>query len=402
MWPIRSLPRLACVCGVVAALSAGAFAGPIDPPGDVKPTLKPLAEVEPRVAISVENTPGDADSTFRISQPGSYYLTANITATSGRDGIEVAASNVTIDLNGFTIDGRSLSPVGISDVGDEGTDIAGLTVRNGNLRGFTSAGVRFGRGADNVSPRLERLTATANNVGFEIEDDAVFIACIAAENTLAGFLDGSFGSQYTDCRASFNGGRGFDGLFFATLTNCVASFNQSSGFSGSGSSFFNCVAHNTDGNGFDAVSSTFTACWARNNLSRGFSVGSNSFVRECVAQSNVLDGFALGSDSTIVGSRALANGAGASNVGAGISVTGTSCVVDSNHANNNDTGISVSSIGATVTRNTCSGNTTNYSISANSRYGEIVNATATGAAAATGNSATSTLLTTDPWANLAY
>ena len=76
--------------------------GPLTPPGAPAPTMKTLDQIEPRIAINATNTPGDASSLFRIAQPGSYYLTGNITGVAGKDGIEIASSNVTIDLMGFT------------------------------------------------------------------------------------------------------------------------------------------------------------------------------------------------------------------------------------------------------------------------------------------------------------
>lgn len=71
------------ICTVVIWLGAGsAEAGDLNPPaGPVSPTHKTLTEIEPRTAISMANTPGDADSLFKITQPGSYYLTGNITAS---------------------------------------------------------------------------------------------------------------------------------------------------------------------------------------------------------------------------------------------------------------------------------------------------------------------------------
>ena len=78
---------------VVAALllvPAFAVAGPLNPPaGAISSTAKTLVEVEPRTAISSTNTPGDADSQFRITAPGSYYLTGNIAGVANRKAIEV-------------------------------------------------------------------------------------------------------------------------------------------------------------------------------------------------------------------------------------------------------------------------------------------------------------------------
>ena len=47
-------------------------------------------------------------------------------------------------------------------------------------------------------------------------------------------------------------------------------------------------------------------------------------------------------------------------------------------------------------------NTTNYDIVANNRYGPIIDITAGGQPAVSGDSAASTVATTDPWANFSY
>src|SRR5262245_55623085 len=81
-------------------------AGDLNPPAwPIAPTHKTLTEVEPRIAINATNTPGDADSFYRIAAPGSYYLTGDTTVTGSRSGIEIAASEVTIDLRGYTLRG---------------------------------------------------------------------------------------------------------------------------------------------------------------------------------------------------------------------------------------------------------------------------------------------------------
>src|SRR5262245_28304173 len=84
----------------IATFTTVAAAGDLNPPpGPVGATMKTLREVEPRTAINATNTPGDAGSLFVITQPGSYYLTGNVTV-NGMAGIKISASNVTIDLNG--------------------------------------------------------------------------------------------------------------------------------------------------------------------------------------------------------------------------------------------------------------------------------------------------------------
>src|SRR6186713_1252076 len=95
----------ALMCAFFFAQSISLFAqGPLTPPlGPPAPTMKTLDQVEPRKPIDATNTPGDADSLFKITQPGSYYLTANVTGVNAKYGIEIAASGVTVDLNGFDL-----------------------------------------------------------------------------------------------------------------------------------------------------------------------------------------------------------------------------------------------------------------------------------------------------------
>ena len=102
--------RVARLVLVVAALAGAVWvrAGDLNPPaGPITPTQ--------RTPIGASTTPGDADSLFRISQPGSYYLTGNITGNvSGSVGsvtgnvggnvVGTVASVVTIDEDSTTLD----------------------------------------------------------------------------------------------------------------------------------------------------------------------------------------------------------------------------------------------------------------------------------------------------------
>ncbi len=65
---------------------------------------------------------------YIINQPGSYQLTSNLVVPAGTNGIGIAASNVTLDLNGFTI--NLLGPnIAVYAVGSPSM----ITVRNGSI-----------------------------------------------------------------------------------------------------------------------------------------------------------------------------------------------------------------------------------------------------------------------------
>lgn len=75
-----------------------------------------------------------------IRKPGSYILTRNITvAKAGLDAVDVTVSNVSIDLQGFTISGISGTGTGINATGQNQ-----VTVKNGIVTGMGGPAVIVG------------------------------------------------------------------------------------------------------------------------------------------------------------------------------------------------------------------------------------------------------------------
>lgn len=79
---------------------------------------------------------GASNNTIRrpsvITRPGSYTVANNIDATAGGTAIRIQASDVTLDLAGFTLWG----PGGRQGVGVEIAGASNVTVRNGHLQHF--------------------------------------------------------------------------------------------------------------------------------------------------------------------------------------------------------------------------------------------------------------------------
>src|ERR1035437_6414776 len=117
---------LSAFCFPLSAFSQGT----LTPPGAPAPTMKTLAQIEPRTPIS--------SAPFTIITSGSYYLSTNLTVTSG-DAITIAANGVTLDLNGFTIASTAASATG-NGILLNGS-LSDITIVNGHIRsGVTNNG----------------------------------------------------------------------------------------------------------------------------------------------------------------------------------------------------------------------------------------------------------------------
>lgn len=140
----RTAITIACL-----TTAAGALAGPLNPPaGAPASTGKTLTELEPRIALNAENTPGDSDSVFRITELGSYYLTDNLRVPEGFAGIEIA-QGATVDLNGFNIQRDTTITAGAAIRIDTNANAA-VRIMNGSVR-LLPSGIVNGGIADRVS-----------------------------------------------------------------------------------------------------------------------------------------------------------------------------------------------------------------------------------------------------------
>jgi parallel beta-helix repeat protein len=73
---------------------------------------------------------------YTISGAGSYRLTGNLSVSGSHDGIDVFASSVTIDLNGFSIGGPGTGS-GNDGIVTGAAPTTALTVKNGTITSFT-------------------------------------------------------------------------------------------------------------------------------------------------------------------------------------------------------------------------------------------------------------------------
>ena len=183
---------------VVVAMTGVVSGGPLDPGG---PPSATLPQVEPRSPIP----PVGWNQTFPIviSQPGSYFLTRSVTdSSSGTDGVQVTADNVSIDLNGFTLRSNDKTGSGIVVIGQH----SGIGISNGVVRNWA-------RGVDAWSVRGEASYSRVEGIA-------------ALDNADTGISLGSY-SEIVDCHASNN----YYGIstHYSLVRGCHAASNTAHG-----------------------------------------------------------------------------------------------------------------------------------------------------------------------------
>ena len=202
--PVSTFASLVIITGAIPALAQG----PLTPPGPPAPTMKTLNQVEPRTPIAQSDIP------LTIANAGSYVLTENLIETVG-SAIQVDADDVTINLNGFVIDGQDTGLVGVEVLGAR----QGISIRDGTIRGFAAGVDAFD--AQNV--RCIRLNLFGRIAGIGAGAHALVLECMIRSSPGNGVIVGS-NSVVKDCLVT----AGFAGIAVsggrARIEGCTVAF----------------------------------------------------------------------------------------------------------------------------------------------------------------------------------
>lgn len=380
--------RRAVILCTLYLVAGSTLAGPLNPPaGPVGSTYKTLSDVEPRTAINATNTPGDALNVFKITQPGSYYLTGNVTVPSGMTGILAVAYDVTIDLNGFEITGAAGSIDGISS---GAINYRSVTVRNGTVSGLGRDGVNL-YAIDGGS--IEQVKARGcGRYGLVSGTNGIMERCTAHYCTVAG-LNVYLHAIARDCNAASNAGDGFLIAYDASASHCTSTGNAGKGFNAASAngSMDHCLA---EGNltGFQLGNySVLEQCRAMDNTGVGVRAANNCTIRECLVAGNVQQGIYVDNYCTVSGNQVRDNG-GTNYAGIWLSQVGNRC--EDNSCTGNGYGVYVSATDNLVFRNSCRNNTQlNF---------QILNAASNEVAPVITNPGSNSFSTMTPWSNIAY
>lgn len=410
---MKRTSRIAAIAApLLFAVPALAQLGTLAPPaGPIVDTGPHLGEIEPRTPINATNTPGNASAVFRITQPGSYFLTSDVVGEEDKHGIRIEASDVTIDLNGFRLNGVPLSLDGISEIGasrvhvrngaiidwgGRGIHLAsatGCSVRDVVVSGCLDTGVWLGTGGlvsgcsassngfhgieiGSNSLIIDSLIENNGNRGAEADSGLVMRGCVLSGNTGSGVQSGN-GATIESCIAIGNGGDGFFPGVASVVRGCAAIDNMGAGFDpGTDARVIDCTAFLNDGRGFELENnSSVEGCVSATNGMQGIDANAGCRVAGCVVNFNAGTGIEVGSDSHVIENLVDNNGTGGGSSPAILALSGNQ-VIDSNTCTDSEIGIRVTGTGALIIRNSvinASGNA--YDIAIGNAVGEIVNPT---------------------------
>ena len=325
-----------------------------------------------------------------ISQPGNYYLVGSLTnTTSNADGITIDASDVTLDLMGFSVVGSRAA--GISS--DDGIYVRGsetnVKVHNGTVHSWDGDGINAlnadfsiwsdlhvrGNGQDGLvtdfNNLVVRVTATTNGAdGIDVDDGTVIFQCTAGENDEEG-IQTSEGCKVAASTAYDNRLDGFSVSSASVVDSCVSKGNGLHGFDMSlGTAIVNSSAMGNGSNGID--------------------LSSSALVRSCISSDNGGHGILTQANTYVRGNRAY------NNTRNGIMVDSIDVRIDGNFTSDNgDAGIGSNTTLSLFVRNISSGNTTNYNLPTGNSYGPIIDASA-------GGDLTTFAGSDHPWANFVF
>lgn len=237
--------------------------GPLTPPGAPAPTMKSLDQIEARTAIT------NTSSLATISQPGAYYLTHNLTVSTG-DAIVITTNNVTLNLNGFTIASTAASANGTAiNLANPATN-TDITILNGHIKGgVTNNGTTYG--GPGFANGISITGNPAQSLNVHVSDISVS-GCSGNAIYLTGAVFNNYSTVVEACTVQTIGNDGItagvivhstayncgnDAIFCNVATDCIG---ISIGFGGTGVGSYvnanNCVGINTsNGYGVQALGS---------------------------------------------------------------------------------------------------------------------------------------------------
>lgn len=295
-----------------------------------------------------------------ISSPGSYIVTANL---SGMGGINITSSNVSIDLNFYSLTGS----VGNTTSGIKvNGPFKSINVFNGALQNWFQSGIDAS--AANACQFANLHLSDNGEDGLSAGSSAIISNITSIGNDFNGIASGA-GSTINLCSAKENGGTGIDAATSSTITQCNASSNSLIGIKIGNGSVITCSTSNGNlSHGISAGTSVkISGCTSYSNMLSGYFLGNSCFAEGNVARLNSRHGYESTNDVT------LKNNTADDNAQNGFHSTFSGGVLESNISTDNAIGYNITSTAWLIIKNSASTNVTSqFSIAGGNTVGPIV------------------------------
>lgn len=301
---MKSIKRLLTILFLLPAALSHAQ-GPLTPPGAPAPTMKSLDQIEARIPVQSLA----ASAPYTITQPGSYYLTANITVGNG-NAIIIDSDDVSLDLNGFTIRSNYIGGGHSGAAITTNVTHARLTVRNGSIVSGTSvpasgppinAGFAYGIGAvvTFTESSVTNVHIRGVNTGIYLQQSGMVERCTVSNCGNFGILTSSIG----DSTANLCFGKALSAA--ERITNCSGTSTASIGLE--------CVKNVSNSSG---VSSTSTGIYCGGSATNCSGTSNTGIGLYCVENASNSSGTSsLNAGLTCLGNVSNCNGTSSSGYG---------------------------------------------------------------------------------------
>jgi hypothetical protein len=215
---------------------------------------------------------------YTINSSGLYCLGRDLTSTE--NGIIVAASDVTLDLMGFSLTGPGKT-VGTYDGVRVSAGFVNVEIRNGSIRQFSFHGVTMESPADS-GVRAIGLRVRDNGAGILLQGaNSLALCCSAMFNGQYGIYVGP-ASMVKNNQAYQNTGNGIVAGLGCRVSGNLAYGNSSNGMNVQGNS---TVSQNTAATNIGVGIATLGYCTITNNTTTSLSNGVN-----CTLANNTVGG----------------------------------------------------------------------------------------------------------------
>ena len=249
----RLMGLMAALCTCFTGAPTARAQGSLTPPASPAPTMVSLSQIYAKLDARIAIT--NSTSAVTISQPGSYYLTTNLTIPPGV-AVTITTNDVTLDLNGYTIASSSLSAFGSAILLN--TNARNIIIRNGIIQsGVTNkAGTYSGPGFSYgiYGTNLTNIAVSGISVS-GVSVDGIFLgvnnSTVVADCVV--MTAGAYGIEASTVKNSIASDCGSTAIY-SDLATDSRGISTGTGYGLAAATALNCYGASTSGVGLEATS----------------------------------------------------------------------------------------------------------------------------------------------------